>query len=204
MLAANSVDVVTKNWLLQTWLLLTIRPVNLGRLRSCLTWSFGVAMLPHHRLTSSLSRFVYNSNGARPSLRMSSASNDPGPEAGNVSGDEGCAPALGENAALGGIWQLSRGIKFQGSSDQPAQRTWRSDYGIVFSNSKHTQQPITNALAIGSYQRSHFTSSSKVDGPRFDYRPKDAPRSLSLLVHEGNVFGKPPCKCEQRPTISIS
>ncbi|KAL9120458.1 MAG: hypothetical protein Q9187_002987 [Circinaria calcarea] len=141
------------------------------------------------RLTSSLSRVVYNSHGARPSLRMSSASNNQGTEVGGVPGDEGYAAALGENAALGGIWQPSQGIKFHSPSGQPAQRTWRSDYGIVFSSSKHTQQSITNAPGVSSYQRSHFTSAPKLNGPRLGCMPKKAPRSL-LHAHEGNIFGK--------------
>lgn len=160
-------------------------------------------MSSHHRLASSLSRFIYNSNGTRTSLRMSSATNDQGAGAGSTSRDGGDCAALGRDAASGGVWQPSQGIRFHSSSIQAAQRTWRPDHGIVFSNSKHIQQPTTSLLEVGSYQRVCFTSTSTVHASNSGgYAPKKAPPSFCLHADEGNVFKKSFCKCKLRLYVS--
>ena len=161
-------------------------------------------MSSHHRLASSLSRFIYNSSGTRTSLRMSSATDDQGAVGGTIPRDGGDSTGSGRDIESGGVWQPSQGIRFHSSSIQPTQRTWRQDYGIVFSNSQHIHQPTTSAPEVNLNQRFGFTSTSTVPASNSGgYTPKKPPRSLSLHADEGNVFRKTFCKRKPTPLIFV-
>lgn len=156
----------------------------------------------HHRLASSLSRFVCNSNSTRTSLRMSSATDDQGAGVGTICRDGRDSTALGEDVASGSVWQPSQGIRFHNPSTQ---RTWREDYGIVFSNSKHVHWPATSPFEVSSNQRVYFTSASTVHASKSGgYTPKKPLGSLSLHADEGILFRKTFCKCKPKPTVSVA